>query len=129
MLICTLEYARDIPLGRKGTRAYDPGTYAYVGSAMGGGIRQRVSRHLSPKERYHWHIDWFLDYAHIDDIATKECAKGVECRTARALVEKGVVVRGFGSSDCRCPGHLVRIGWGTALGLLGQLGYSLLSTV
>jgi Uri superfamily endonuclease len=52
---------RVIQVGRLGRLELRPGLFIYVGSALGrGGLRARLRRHLRPKERLHWHIDYLL---------------------------------------------------------------------
>lgn len=127
-LICILEEACDIPMGRRGTLSFEQGTYVYVGSAMSG-VRQRVRRHLSREKRHHWHIDWFLDAARVDDVGVCKGDKSQECATACALSQRGSTIKGFGSSDCRCDGHLILIREDEARTVLAQCGYSFINTV
>ena len=44
--------------GRLGTVFLSSGYWIYVGSAFGaGGLRSRLSHHLKPSHRPHWHLD------------------------------------------------------------------------
>jgi len=79
--------------------------YAYVGSAMGG-LEPRLNRHFSREKKLHWHIDYLLQKAAITGIIACETGDKVECTIAQALHRRFAVVPRFGSSDCRCPGHL-----------------------
>jgi Uri superfamily endonuclease len=89
-----------------------PGSYAYVGSALGpGGLAARLNRHILPadKKRLHWHIDFLLCHANLQAIAWSTYANQNECDWATALEQLGQ--RGpnrFGASDCRCSGHLIQ---------------------
>jgi Uri superfamily endonuclease len=127
VLICFVEAACSLRIGALVTVAFERGHYAYVGSAQGG-IRKRVARHLSTEKRRHWHIDWLLDVARVERVAICAADRQAECATARELGRAGTTIRGFGSSDCRCPGHLIRIEPETAESLLAALGYRMLST-
>ena len=98
-----------ITVGKLGTFSLSSGYYLYCGSARGG-IPQRVNRHLREKKRVHWHIDYLLQYARIVEVWYLETENRVECLFAQAasgLPQAKVLVPGFGSSDCRCPAHLI----------------------
>ncbi|MFC1952886.1 DUF123 domain-containing protein [Chloroflexota bacterium] len=79
--------------------------YAYVGSALGG-LEPRLNRHLKKKKKLHWHIDYFLQKSEVIGIIVCETDDRIECILAQTLLHRFEVVSGFGSSDCRCPGHL-----------------------
>ena len=57
VLLIELTRCRRIRIGHLGVTEFQPGFYAYVGSAMGG-LTARVARHLRPlcRKRPHWHI-------------------------------------------------------------------------
>ena len=100
----------EIQVGALGTRTFDPGWYAYCGSALGTGGFSRVDRHreLAAGERdvRHWHIDYLLGHpgASIDLVTTTADIDG-ECVVANAL--DGQRIPDFGCSDCPCCSHLV----------------------
>lgn len=102
-----------ISVGALGRCEFLPGVYAYIGSALGG-IEQRVGRHRSSSKRRRWHIDYLLEKGEvIATVAIPSISKGTECSVARSLLSSGEAspaVRGFGSSDCGCPSHLVYFG-------------------
>ena len=81
------------------------GYYAYVGSAMGG-FNARLNRHLKADKRLHWHIDYLLRKASIEDIIICQTRDRIECTIAQALSRQFVAIPGFGSSDCKCRSHL-----------------------
>ena len=91
--------------GARGVVCLSRGAYAYVGSAMRG-LNARISRHLRPERRHRWHIDYLLDHALPWEIVAACCERNIECDVSRRLLEQWPVVDRFGSSDCRCPGHL-----------------------
>ena len=94
--------------GRLGTRTFSAGWYAYVGSARRG-ISGRVGHHLrSPKRRPRWHIDYLLPHGEPAAVVAAETDRDVECLLAGLLGSSFDVIPRFGSSDCRCPGHLFR---------------------
>lgn len=92
-------------LGRIALRA---GRYGYVGSARRG-LSARLSRHQRRKKPLRWHIDRLTGAADPVGAVVWPWQPGRECRLAEALQAAGLgrlVASGFGSSDCRCPGHL-----------------------
>jgi len=102
-----------IRAGRLGVISLDAGRYVYIGSAHGpGGLAARVERHLRREKRLHWHIDALTAAAPVVEVWWVETVERLECAWARALLTlPGVSVpaRGFGSSDCACPAHLLRV--------------------
>lgn len=100
----------DAQVGALG-RAYFDGLYGYVGSARGPGGIRRLHRHLEvagrKRSRRHWHIDYLLGIGQIRGAFFIATERPLECRLAQALGERAsVALPRFGSSDCRCPGHL-----------------------
>lgn len=97
-----------IVVGRLGPVRFQPGCYAYVGSAMGG-LAPRVTRHLKRHKRLRWHVDYALQKAGVIAVVTFPGSRRAECDLNDAIVRRtGSVqpVRGFGASDCRCHSHL-----------------------
>lgn len=119
-------------LGRSGGRGgeseitFPAGYYVYFGSARGG-LSARVGRHLKREKRFHWHIDYLLQFAEVVEVwyspegaevewgerkevkgaggvRKKEC---LWCQVGRGMPQGQILIPGFGSSDCRCPAHLV----------------------
>ncbi len=112
VLVVAVERPVKIRVGSLGIVGFAAGTYAYVGSARGpGGIEARVKRHFRRKKKLHWHIDHLLSHpeVRIEHVYVRETEEPVECAVAKALARVcNKVIPGFGSSDCRCPGHLLR---------------------
>jgi Uri superfamily endonuclease len=87
------------------------GHYIYFGSALGG-LKARVDRHLRQEKMLHWHADYLSaevpwEYAwQLADGRRWEC---VWAASAAGREGVGSPVPGFGSSDCRCVSHLVRV--------------------
>jgi len=109
-----LEAPRTIVVGALGARTFSSGLYAYCGSAQGpGGLRTRVARHLQAAAAPHWHIDYLRAAARIVAVWLWPGAPRThECAVAALLAQHAGArrhVRRFGSSDCRCPGHLIAL--------------------
>jgi len=107
-LVVRLGRRRTIVVGRLGRFGFPAGYYVYTGSARRG-LESRIARHLRRRKRMRWHIDYLLQCADVVGVrryggGNSECALN---GTAEGLPGSTVVVRGFGSSDCRCPSHLL----------------------
>jgi len=106
ILLLQLHESQNISIGRSGIQHFTKGFYAYVGSALNG-LEARVSRHFNPIKKHHWHIDDLSDKACIYEVVLIPVQEKLECDLAMALDANHLFcIRGFGSSDCRCPGHL-----------------------
>ncbi len=110
--ILSIEVNKDIriSIGKLGNVSFSKGFYLYVGSARNR-LNSRLRRHLSADKKLFWHIDYLLNSsaARLKRIWTggdrRECA-------IVGLINNNLsseIVRNFGSSDCRCPGHLIFI--------------------
>ena len=100
-----LERGVTLATGRLGKIFYPRGWYVYVGSAMGG-ISGRLKHHLGPHTRIFWHIDYVLPQGTLIAVVVGETDQRVECQLASHLRERFTGFKRFGSSDCRCKGHL-----------------------
>lgn len=105
VLLVELAESRPIRVGRLGLCVFPRGYYAYVGSALNG-IKARVGYHLRENKKPRWHIDYLLQQAAIRRIVFCQSEEGIECRLAQSLSKDFPPVPGFGSSDCKCRGHL-----------------------
>jgi len=108
-LVIELPEAASIEVGALGTIAFDPGWYAYVGSANGAGGFARVERHqelaAGDRDVRHWHVDYLLGHPPaVVDAVERTAHADAECRVAAAVA--GAPVPGFGCSDCDCESHL-----------------------
>ena len=101
----------EIQVGRLGKFRLESGYYAYIGSGLNS-LDGRLRRYFgAAPSKKHWHIDYLLAeirpvaaFCHISEERT-------ECRVAELLADKyPVAIAGFGSSDCRCTGHLFYLG-------------------
>ncbi len=105
-LVLRLERARTLRVGRLGEVAFERGFHVYVGSALGG-LAPRVARHLREQRKPHWHIDYLRAHAEVAGVRVRVTKRRLECALSRELAARAAyTVRGFGSSDCRCAGHL-----------------------
>ena len=108
-LLITLEKDTTIQVGKLGEFRFSEGYYLYAGSALGG-IDSRIRRHLRSDKKMHWHIDYLMEHARIVEVWYMLSEERLECflvQVAQALPQARMPVQGFGSSDCRCPSHLV----------------------
>jgi Uri superfamily endonuclease len=122
-LLLKLDKQERITIGKLGTFDFPAGYYLYVGSALGpGGLRARLAHHRRSSEnssganrgqtgqKLHWHIDYLLQRGQLVEVWSVASAERLECKwgqIARRLSGAQVPVQGFGSSDCRCPAHLI----------------------
>ena len=110
ILVISVGKGIKVDVGVLGSVFFERGLYAYVGSAQNG-LERRVQRHLRKAKKKFWHIDYLLDddAVRVMKVFCKEAGKSEECRIARKLSEKGIAVKNFGCSDCRCVSHLFRV--------------------
>ena len=115
----SLQEGQRLTVGKLGRASFPKGFYVYVGSAQKN-LSQRIERHLRNAEtpggaRWewpsppHWHIDYLLPHAKILSIHVFKASKEWECRLSRKLAGlegAGVLMKGLGASDCKCPSHL-----------------------
>jgi Uri superfamily endonuclease len=106
VVLAHLVEARSIRVGALGEIHFQAGCYAYAGSALRC-LPARLKRHLSPPApRLHWHIDRFMAVADPIGAVWAAAESGRECEIAVFLGETFPVIPRFGSSDCRCRGHM-----------------------
>jgi Uri superfamily endonuclease len=111
-LLINLESAERIQIGKLGTFLFPPGYYIYTGSAMSG-MTGRVSRHLRSHKRLRWHVDYLLQRARVVGVHEIWSSERIECDLNSEVMRlhgAQVIAPGFGSSDCRCPSHLIYLG-------------------
>ncbi len=115
ILFIQVHAALEIAPGALAKSTLPAGLYAYVGSARGpGGLRARLTRHMRPDRRIHWHVDHLTRRAPVVAVLPLPGSERSECGCLKSLLAiegVSVPVRGFGSTDCRagCPAHLVRL--------------------
>ena len=99
-----------VNIGALGGVNFEKGCYAYVGSAQNS-LEKRLERHLRKVKRKFWHIDYLLDNDAVQVLKVfyKKARKHEECKITKRISKRGILIKGFGSSDCKCQSHLVRI--------------------
>ena len=110
VLLLRLEHAGQIQVGKLGVFDFSPAHYLYFGSALGG-LASRIQRHESTQKKLHWHIDYLTATARVEQVWWAPGRERWEClwaQAAMAVPELSLPAPGFGSSDCRCPSHLVQ---------------------
>lgn len=109
ILVIELTKTQRIRAGKLPGTEFKKGMYLYTGRAKRA-LQARLKRHLRSQKKAHWHIDFLLNKAHIKEIWIKENFSE-ECQTVKRIREIFPSVQlaqnGFGSSDCRCSGHLL----------------------
>ena len=106
LLVLSLSRAKPLEVGSLGRLRLRRGHYVYVGSAMRA-LSKRIERHLRLRKRMHWHVDWLRQEADLVEALPIRASDRLGCDLAGAV--RGIAdwsVPGFGSSDCRCEGHL-----------------------
>ena len=117
-----------IMVGKRGVIRFPRGWYLYIGSAKAG-LRARLKRHLSQQKKLRWHIDYVLAHPEVSLREIRVAERDIECLTAQELLNAGlasVIKKGLGSSDCKCPSHLIH-GAGALRAILqslSRLGFS-----
>ncbi|MFQ6058444.1 MAG: DUF123 domain-containing protein [Anaerolineae bacterium] len=146
-LVLYLDHETRIVIGRLGTFDLPAGYYLYVGSALGpGGLEARLARHFRAEKRLRWHIDYLLEHAQTVEVwtapsggrlvtsarsgpepnssyshwAASACQECQWAEIARGLPGATIPVPRFGSSDCRCPAHLVHFATRPSLALFAE---------
>ena len=104
-LLFILSRETTVTVGRLGRLVFPGGCYVYIGSAMAG-IGNRIRHHLSPHPHPRWHLDYLLPRGKPAAIIAGHTSQPLECPLAVSLGRQFEVFRRFGSSDCRCRGHL-----------------------
>ncbi len=109
-LIINVKTDFESKIGSLGKLQFEKGHYVYVGSALNN-LEKRIARHLRRTKNKHWHIDYLLTKRNVqvEKVFYKESEEKQECRIAGIISSYGVGVANFGSSDCKCRGHLFRI--------------------
>ena len=113
-LFLVLDEGLTIKVGSLGEHRFPRGAYVYAGSAEGG-LGPRLLRHARDQKNVHWHVDHLTIREECQVVGAVTFPPGTlgECDIVESLgrlqwVE--VAPPGFGATDHRCPGHLVRLG-------------------
>ena len=106
VIVLRFDKGRTVEVGKLGPVQFKRGTYAYVGSAFGpGGLKSRIRHHLSPKTKFHWHLDYLDGVVKEIWVSEPESRQEHEWALALGTVSSGKIP-GFGCSDCSCDSHL-----------------------
>ena len=99
--------------GKLGPVFLSTGYWIYVGSAFGpGGLRSRLTHHLKPSRRPHWHLDYIKSAMRPVEIwATTDAVKREHDWAMGFSALKGASrpIAGFGATDCACLSHLIHL--------------------
>jgi Uri superfamily endonuclease len=99
--------------GKLGAVFLTSGYWIYVGSAFGpGGLRSRLSHHLQPSHRPHWHLDYIKNgLSSVEIWTTTDAIKREHEWVAIFSTFNGATrpIDGFGASDCTCRSHLIHL--------------------
>ncbi|MGG0716838.1 GIY-YIG nuclease family protein [Robertmurraya massiliosenegalensis] len=99
-----------IDVGKLGSFLFEKGDYIYVGSAKRN-ILARINRHKKEEKVQKWHFDYLRPHGAITKIITYETSIS-ECQLAEKLRKESegrFPIKKFGSTDCKCPSHLIFI--------------------
>ncbi len=111
MVLTWVPRRQAVAVGSLGRVVFDRGWYAYVGSAERA-RRARVVRHLAPAKPLRWHADYLFAVAPARRAWLVD-TRASECELADGLARLPAAERRpprFGSGDCACAGHLIRLG-------------------
>tara|TARA_B100001971_G_C18232042_1_gene564552 strand:- start:688 stop:1047 length:360 start_codon:yes stop_codon:yes gene_type:complete len=101
-----LNSKKKIKVGKRGSVDFKKGYYCYVGSALNN-LSKRVERHKRKEKKIRWHIDYLLKHAKVIGVKMIKTNKKIECSVNNKVSDVSTqVIDSFGSSDCRCKGHL-----------------------
>jgi Uri superfamily endonuclease len=126
--ILLLHLPRDttVQIGRLGSHRFETGYYAYAGSALSG-LEARIRRHLRSRKAKRWHIDYLREVTTVQGVWVLPGPERKECGLVAELLRMPGAQpgpRGFGSSDCRCPTHLVYFrDWPDVESIARRLGF------
>jgi len=107
-----IEVSKDVTLeiGSLGRIKFTKGFYIYIGSAFGpGGLVKRVERHFRNEKKLFWHIDYLLNSSSTEIAAVAWTVNQQISQEIDKLSDLVTTINHFGSSDCKCTGHLKMI--------------------
>ncbi|PKK83539.1 MAG: DUF123 domain-containing protein [candidate division Zixibacteria bacterium HGW-Zixibacteria-1] len=107
-IVTRLDSPCKVRIGALGIINFETGFYIYTGRAQKG-LQMRVQRHLRHRKKKFRHIDYLLEKLEIVDIfyfhgRLDECIINMDSLKS---LKNARIIKKFGSSDCRCPGHLI----------------------
>ena len=110
LLLLKIKKPLKIKIGSLGLIKFQKGNYIYVGSALNS-LENRIKRHFKKTKKKHWHIDYLTTNKNVKILKAvyKISNKKLECKIAKRINKLGKPIEKFGSSDCKCKGHLFKI--------------------
>ena len=116
LLLCTKPFS--VRIGSLGYASIGKGYYIYTGSALGQGsvsLEGRLRRHLQVSKKARWHVDYLTSDSRcrVKAAVCLRSRKRLECTINKAVVRElsaDPVLARAGSSDCKCDGHLTKVG-------------------
>ena len=116
LLVCREPFRTKI--GSLGYANVDEGYYLYTGSALGSGalsLEGRLERHSQRAKKVKWHVDYLTSDPRciVKAAVCLRSRKRLECAINKAVVRElsaDPVLARAGSSDCKCDGHLTKVG-------------------
>ena len=99
-----------IKIGALGKIYFEKGKYVYVGSAQNS-LEKRIARHLSKNKKTRWHIDYLLlnKNVFVKKVFYKVAPRSEEEKDACKILQFGIPIKKFGSSDSKCVSHLFKV--------------------
>ncbi len=118
LLVLKVKRNVSIRVGSLGKINFKKGFYCYVGSALGKmSLEKRICRHYrlnrNKRGKIRWHIDYLLVHKDIELVSAlyKRSKQKIECKLSNKIAKLSeFTVKKFGSTDCRCFGHLHFLG-------------------
>ena len=86
ILVVRIEALASVSVGKHGDVHFEKGLCVYVGSARKG-FEKRITRHMSPKKRLHWHIDYILESPQTEIVDVWFFHENKECETVERLMD------------------------------------------
>ena len=111
LLLIRVEKSVKIKVGKLGLIDFERGEYVYVGSDQRN-LEKRIRRHSAKNKKKKWHIDYLTANENVATVAAYayDLPKEYECKIAKEVSTiSSKIIKGFGSSDCRCPSHFFKI--------------------
>ncbi|GEM_PF-255682 len=116
VVVMHLPELRTVEVGALGEFEFEAGDWAYIGRARRG-FDARLERHrrrAGDQKTIRWHVDYLREttrWVRAHELTSQQAeGHGGECGladTVAGLPQAGRRLPDFGSSDCRCEGHLV----------------------
>ena len=116
LLVCKKPFR--VKIGNLGNVNVGEGYYLYTGSALGSGalsLEGRLKRHSRRGKKVKWHVDYLTSDSRCRVMAAVclRSRKRLECAINKVVVRRSNAKPLFsraGSSDCKCDGHLTKMG-------------------